>query len=85
MKNIGDIPKQAFLCERIYRLPETAIGRCFFYIVGEIFETVFDIVYFAINLLYEKFNQKLWRWLGTLGYLYFRGFVIFSSVMAFCK
>ena len=35
-----------------------------------------------------KSNQKMtWMWLGTLGYLYFVWFVIFSNVMAvhFCK
>ena len=35
----------------------------------------------------SKFNQKKWRWLGTLVYLHFVWFVIFLNVMAlqFCK
>ena len=34
-----------------------------------------------------KFNQKKWRWLGTLVYLYFVWFTIFLNVMAllFCE
>ena len=34
-----------------------------------------------------KFNQKIWRWLVTLVYLYFVWFVIFLNVMAlqFCE
>ena len=35
-------------------------------------------LWFAIS----KFNQKIWRWLGTLVYLYFVWFVIFLNVMA---
>ena len=33
------------------------------------------------------FNQKIWIWLETLGYLYFVWFVIFLNMMAlqFCK
>ena len=30
----------------------------------------------------SKFDQKMWRWLGTLVYLYFVWFVIFLNVMA---
>ena len=35
----------------------------------------------------SKFVQKIWRWLGTLGSLYFIWFIIFLNVMAlqFCK
>ena len=34
-----------------------------------------------------QFNQKIWRWLGTLVYLYFVWFLIFLNVMAlqFCE
>ena len=34
-----------------------------------------------------KFNQKIWRWHGTLVYLYFVWFIIFINVMAllFCE
>ena len=34
-----------------------------------------------------NFNQKIWRWLGTIVYLYFVWFVIFLNVMAllFCE
>ena len=34
-----------------------------------------------------EFNQKIWRWLGTLGYLYCAWAVIFSNAMIlqFCK
>ena len=34
----------------------------------------------------SEFNQKIWRWLRTFGYLYFAWFVIFSNVMVlqFC-
>ena len=34
-----------------------------------------------------KFNEKIWRWLGTLVYLHLAWFVIFLNVMAlqFCK
>ena len=28
-----------------------------------------------------KFNQKIWRWLGTLGYLYFVWFITFLNGM----
>ena len=37
--------------------------------------------------LLEKFNQKRWRWLGTLVFLYFVWFIIFLNVMAllFCE
>ena len=28
----------------------------------------------------SKFNQKIWRWLGTLGYLYFVQFLIFFQM-----
>ena len=40
-------------------------------------------LWFALS----KFNQKIWRWLGTLVYLYFVWFVIFLNVMAlqFCE
>ena len=31
----------------------------------------------------SKFNQKIWRWLGTLGYLYFIWFVIFLKCSGF--
>ena len=34
------------------------------------------------DLFYPKFNQKMWRWLGTLGYLYFIWLLIFLNVMA---
>ena len=39
-------------------------------------------LWFALS----KFNQKIWRWLGTLVYLYFVWFVIFLNVMTlqFC-
>ena len=35
----------------------------------------------------SKFGQKIWRWLGTLGFLYFLWFSIFSNVMdlQFCE
>ena len=38
-------------------------------------------------LALSKFNQKIWRWLGTLIYLHFVWFVIFLNVMVlqFCK
>ena len=35
-------------------------------------------LWFALS----KFNQKIWRWLGTLVYLYSVWFVIFLNVMA---
>ena len=40
-------------------------------------------LWFALS----KFSQKTWRWLGTLDFLYFVWFTIFSNVMAlqFCK
>ena len=40
-------------------------------------------LWFALS----KFSQKVWRWLGTRGFLYFLWIVIFSNVMAlqFCK
>ena len=40
-------------------------------------------LWFALS----RFNQKIWRWLGTLVYLHFVWFVIFLNVMAlqFCK
>ena len=40
-------------------------------------------LWFALS----KFNQKIWRWLGTLVYLHFVWFAIFLNVMAlqFCK
>ena len=30
---------------------------------------------------FSEFNQEIWRWLETLGYLYFVWFVIFSNLM----
>ena len=35
-------------------------------------------LWFAVS----KFNQKIWRWPGTLVYLYFEWLVIFLNVMA---
>ena len=35
-----------------------------------------DNLWFALL----KFNQKIWRWLRTLGYLYFAWFLIFSNL-----
>ena len=35
-------------------------------------------LWFALS----KFNRKIWSWLGTLRYLYFVWFVIFSNVMS---
>ena len=32
--------------------------------------------------IFHKFYQKIWGWLGTLGYLYFVWFVIFSNEKA---
>ena len=40
-------------------------------------------LWFALS----KFNQKIWRWLGTLVYLYFVWFIFFLNVIAllFCE
>ena len=56
----------------------------------EIFENLFPPRrkgWRKLGFALSKFNQKIWRWLGTLVSLYFAWFVIFLNVIAlqFCK
>ena len=82
----------------VFTFLENALNLCIFThapvphskFQAEFFENVFPPrrkgwrkLWFALS----KFNQKIWRWLGTLVYLYFVWFVIFLNVMAlqFCE
>ena len=77
---------------------ENGLNRCIFMQVPvphselqpEIFENLFPPRrkgWRKLGFALSKFNQKIWRWLGTLVYLYFAWFVIFLNVIAlqFCK
>ena len=57
---------------------------------GRIFENLFpprQKGWRKLWFILSKFNQKIWRWLGTLVYLHFVWFVFFLNVMAlqFCE
>ena len=82
-------------------LVQFSLKTCIFHHVWETFEKKHWIYKFLLMLpplstpppttsqskLAPKSIKKIWRWLGTFGYLYFSWFEIFSNVMTlrFCR
>ena len=62
------------LCPRRYSFPKAAFFRKF---VSFNSRKGWRKLWFALS----KFSQKIWRWLGTLRFLYFVWFTIFSNAI----